>query len=149
MDVVARLARSSDAGVLESLEAEARLSLADQRGGPEWLAGCAPADAATWARRADDAEWHVVVGTIDDVVVAYAVAGTKQNVATVTHLYVHPEARDVGIGEAMIEELLAWAPSTGAKALEATALPGDRQTKNLFERFGMKARAITVSRRLE
>ena len=65
-----------------------------------------------------------------------------------THLYVHPEARDVGIGEAMIEELLTWAPTTGAKALEATALPGDRQTKNLFERFGMKARAITVSRRL-
>ena len=74
MDVVARLARSSDAGVLESLEAEARLSLADQRGGPEWLAGCAPSDAATWARRADDADWHVVVGTIDDVVVAYAAA---------------------------------------------------------------------------
>jgi hypothetical protein len=37
----------------------------------------------------------------------------------------------------------------GAKELEETALPGDRQTKKLFERFGMKARAITVSRRLE
>lgn len=148
MEIVARLARSSDAGVLESLETEARLSLVDQRGGPEWLAGCAPSDAAMWARRADDADWHVVVGAIDDVVVAYAAACVRRSVATVTHLYVHPEARDVGIGEAMIEAFLTWAPTTGATALEATALPGDRQTKNLFERFGMKARAITVSRRL-
>ncbi|MGD9702652.1 MAG: N-acetyltransferase family protein [Acidimicrobiia bacterium] len=148
MDVAARLARSSDAPAIATLEADARLSLAEQRGGPERLAGCTPGDAAAWAQRADDPDWHVVVGTLDDVVVAYAAARTRHEVATVTQLYVEPGARDVGIGEALIEELLAWAPTTGAKALEATALPGDRQTKNLFERFGMKARAITVSRRL-
>ena len=35
-----------------------------------------------------------------------------------------------------------------APTVEAVALPGNRQAKNLFERFGLVARAIIVQRRL-
>ena len=37
------------------------------------------------------------------------------------------------------------AEAAGARLLEGHALPGDRQTKNLYERAGIKARLITVS----
>ncbi len=33
----------------------------------------------------------------------------------------------------------------GMRLLEGEALPGDRDTKNLYERAGIKARLITVS----
>ena len=34
------------------------------------------------------------------------------------------------------------------RALEGEALPGDRETKNLYERAGITARLITVSKSL-
>ena len=40
------------------------------------------------------------------------------------------------------------AVEAGASVLEGQALPGDRETKNLYERAGITARLITVSRRL-
>ena len=103
MDVVARLARSSDAGVLESLEAEARLSLADSAAAPSGWPGVRRP-----TRRSGHGGRTMLSGTSSSARSTnrgrVRVAGTKQDVATVTHLYVHPEARDVGIGEAMIED---------------------------------------------
>lgn len=149
MDVGARPAVVEDASEVAALEAAARAAVAGERGGPELLAGSEPATTAQWASRiAGEDAWYVAVGTLDAVVLGYAAAQLRNGVATVHHLFVVAEVREVGIGEALIECLLSWASAAGAIALEATALPGDRQTKNLFERFGMKARAITVSRRL-
>ena len=37
---------------------------------------------------------------------------------------------------------------SGAVAVEGQALPGDRHTKNLYERAGIVARLITTFRRL-
>jgi hypothetical protein len=36
----------------------------------------------------------------------------------------------------------------GAEAVEGQALPGDRHTKNLYERAGIVARLITTYKRL-
>lgn len=149
MDVAARPAGVDDAPELAELEEIARSAVAEHRGGLEWLAGSTTSTPATWAERVAGAgEWWVAVGTIDGVVVGYCAARRAGGVATIDHLFVLEGARGVGVGEALIEEALAWASDLGASVLEATALPGDRETKNLFERFGMKARAITVSRRL-
>ena len=148
MDVAVRPAVAADGPAVAHLEGEARAAVAEQRGGPELLAGCPTLDATGWQDRFAADGWRTLVGTIDDVVVGFAAVRRAGTTATISHLYVTPEAREVGIGEAIVEDLLAWAPSAGAIALEATALPGDRETKNLFERVGMKARAITVSRRL-
>ena len=63
-------------------------------------------------------------------------------------LYVDPGAREVGVGEAMMDLVLAWSEERGATGIDAVALPGDRATKNFFERFGLTARAIVVHRRL-
>jgi hypothetical protein len=44
---------------------------------------------------------------------------------------------------------MASAAAAGAVGIEATALPGDRATKNFFETHGLVARALTVHRRLD
>lgn len=149
MEVAVRPAGREDAEVLAELEGVARGDAAAQRGGPELLATCGQAGAGEWVARIDGAsDWYAAAGTIDGEVVGYAAARVVGGIATIHHLYVLEGAREVGVGEGLIEHLLAWAPAVGATTIEATALPGDRQTKNLFERSGMKARAITVSRRL-
>ena len=67
----------------------------------------------------------------------------------VDELFVEPEARGVGVGEAMMDLLVAWCVERGCVGIDAVALPGDRDTKNFFETFGLKARAIVVHRPLE
>jgi GNAT superfamily N-acetyltransferase len=63
-------------------------------------------------------------------------------------VYVHPEAREVGLGDELLATAMAAARAAGCAALEGTALPGDRETKNLYERAGIVARLIVVSKRL-
>ena len=94
------------------------------------------------------------VGDLDGAKVGFAAArlveladGTP--LAEIDALYVLPEARGVGLGEALLDEVLVWAAGAGAAAVDAVALPGDRVTKNFFERYGMTARALQVHRRLE
>lgn len=64
-------------------------------------------------------------------------------------LYVRPEARGVGIGSAMLETALILLRERGADRINAATLPGDRSTKNLFERHGLVAQMITVSKTLK
>ena len=58
--------------------------------------------------------------------------------------HVEPEAREVGLGEELLDAVIAWSRARGCSTLDAVALPGDRHTKNFFETFGMKARLLTV-----
>lgn len=93
------------------------------------------------------------LGLIDGTAVGYGLVHAEAvvdrgSIGIVDELYVEPEARGVGLGEIMLEQLLEWCRQRGCSGVEATALPGDRQTKNLFERSGLVARAITVHRDL-
>ena len=95
---------------------------------------------------------ETIVGLVDDVVVGYLSLdrSTADGVlATVTDLYVHPEARGVGVGAAMLDSAVELARSAGCTGLNARALPGDRVTKNFFESFGLVARSIAVYRALD
>jgi GNAT superfamily N-acetyltransferase len=67
-------------------------------------------------------------------------------VATVDQVYVRPEARELGFGDALLGAAWSRAAEAGATVLEGHALPGDRHIKNLYERAGITARLITVSR---
>jgi len=49
----------------------------------------------------------------------------------------------------MMVTLEEWARERSLVGLDAVALPGDRDTKNFFETFGLVARAIQVHRSLE
>jgi ribosomal protein S18 acetylase RimI-like enzyme len=68
---------------------------------------------------------------------------------TITHVFVEPEAREVGLGDSMILRLMASLKARGGLRLESQAQPGNRALKNLFERHGLVAQTILVGRSLD
>ena len=97
----------------------------------------------------------VLTPTVDAVVLVGGEAvGTvsfadEGDVRNLTFVHVHADARGIGAGDALIGWVLADATQRGIRTVRAAALPGDRSTKNLFERNGLVARAIQVERRLD
>ena len=150
ISVAARRATSLDVDRLIELDAEARAGLVTQRGGLLRLRReVQPFDPATL----EDPGAFVVVGVIDDVIIGFATAAAETlddggELAVLSGLYVEPGARDVGVGEAMMDLVLTWCEERGSGGIDAVALPGDRATKNFFERYGLTARAIVVHRAL-
>ena len=94
-----------------------------------------------------------LLGTLDDVPVsiglaAHAKLANGDPIAKIQILYVLEGARGVGTGAAIMAELAAWAETKGCIGIDATALPGDRSTKNFFESHGMSARELTLFKQL-
>jgi ribosomal protein S18 acetylase RimI-like enzyme len=151
----ARPADSDDLDRVAELADQAATSLAALRGGSVWVrreARPEPRRPAFEAALADP-EKLVVVGTIDGTVVGYGAVQAEQlhdgqALAVVTDVYVEPDARGVGVGEAVMGLLLRWAEERGCVGVDSVALPGDRATKNFFESNGLVARAITVHKQL-
>lgn len=155
----ARLATIGDLSRLEALIAEARTELANSRGGELWLRGEGVGKltsdwlAADVRASADDSDRLIVVGTTEEVVVGFASAKIAAfddgaRFAEIDALYVEPDAREIGVGEALMDLIVAWARKRHCEGIDATVMPGNRAGKNFFERFGLVARAIVVHRRL-
>jgi GNAT superfamily N-acetyltransferase len=139
-----RRASEGDIEQLVALENQSRQLLIEQRGGPRWLNTHAPAD---WAQLIATAT--VTVACLDGVVLGYLVwAEGAPAVAHIHQVYVDPAAREIGCGDGMMDRAILEARAGGFEFLEGEALPGDRETKNLYERAGITARMITVSIRL-
>lgn len=143
MEQAVRPLAPTDAAEVATLESDARTALLEQRGGPAYLAE-RPA-VGDWAALALEVGQHAWVATIDEIVVGYLQLQIVGAAAEVMQVYVHLEAREIGFGDWLLEAAMAAARSLDCTVLEGTALPGDRATKNLFERAGIKARKITVS----
>ena len=137
-----------DLAQLRLLEAEARAALDGQRGGERWLVEH-PEIGDDWATHVHGDGVDVVVAHIDDVIVGYLVAvlGTD-HIVRVDQVWVTPEARECGFGDELLALAIERARSAGAVAVEGQALPGDRHTKNLYERAGIVARLITTFKSL-
>jgi GNAT superfamily N-acetyltransferase len=151
----ARPASADDLGDLAALAALAVAELVPQRGGPLWsrtIGRQAPYEPALAAALVDPHRL-LLCGTIDASTVGYASVRLDQladgeRLAVVEDLFTLPEARGVGVGEALMDGILVWASAEGAVGVDAVALPGMRDTKNFFESFGLTARAIVVHRSL-
>jgi GNAT superfamily N-acetyltransferase len=152
----ARTAGPADLPTLATLAAAASEEKRGQKGGPVWYRRERrqgdPADALAAALAADDHE--VAAGTLDGAVVGYGLVRVEQLadgglLGVIEDIYVDPSAREVGLGEAVMDHLLAWCRDRGCFGVDSLALPGDRSTKNFFESFGLVARAIVVHRPLE
>lgn len=144
IDPVVRRATAADHPALRELEREARSAVVGQRGGDRWLEEH-PEVADGWEQRCVDAD--VYVGTIDALVVAYLVAVLSDDgILRIDQVWVTPAARELGFGDELLAAAIEGARRRGALAVEGQALPGDRHTKNLYERAGIVARLITTFR---
>lgn len=155
MAEAARAATPADRDEVVGLARSARALAGDQRGGPLLIAGSLrpePLEAAV-----DDAlaaaSTTVVIGTYDHVPVGYGLVRDQEladgrHLGVIEELFVLPGARAVGVGEAMMTAIEAWCRDRHCIGIDAVALPGDRDTKNFFETFGLVARAIVVHRPL-
>jgi GNAT superfamily N-acetyltransferase len=150
IDPVVRPALGADVDALRFLEAEARAALVDARGGNRWLDEH-PELGSGWPAALDRYQVFVAVLGVEGVkvVVGYLLLDVDGMIARIEQVFVTPEARELGFGDALVEEAEVAARAAGATVLEGQALPGDRETKNLYERAGITARLITVSRRLD
>lgn len=152
-ETAARRALAADLGHVQALARQARVAVADARGGPLWSTRDALPEPLALEKLLDDPGALVAVGTLDEHVVGYLIGVVetlhdRRKLARVIELYVEEGARQLGIGEAILDLALAWAGAAGCIGIDAAALPGDRDTKNFFETAGLVARAIVVHRAL-
>jgi ribosomal protein S18 acetylase RimI-like enzyme len=151
-----RPARPDDVARIVEMARLMRAELGVMKGGQRWL------DRDAWREPIDDAyraliersDALVVVGTIDDVALGYAAVvlepvASGRTIGVVTDLYVEPEAREVGVGEAMLTELVDFAREQECVGIDALALPGHRAAKNFFEEQGFTARALVMHHSLD
>jgi GNAT superfamily N-acetyltransferase len=151
----ARAATAADAPILGDLWAQARREVEVERGGAllvDSLARPGQSPQEVLLEALADADRLVVVGTLDTVEVGfalarYAVVGLTP-VGIVEALYVEPEARQVSVGEAMVDAVVEWCERRGCRGVDAPALPGSRPAKAFFEDHGFVTRLLIMHRPL-
>ena len=151
-----RPARGADVPAILDLVSALRSELTPMRGGTIWAVREARPEPLEAAYKAllDRSDALVVVGTIDDTPVGFGVGEVEtlqdgSRLGVVSELFVDPEARAVGVGEAMLGALVDFCTAAGCIGVDAFALPGHRAAKNFFEESGFTARGILMHHRLE
>jgi len=141
LDIVAAL---WDLGVAE---------LDGQRGGSLLAGALARPDLSGWLRAVlSDPERLITLGFLESVPVGlastYCERDRREPVGVVELIYVEPEARQVGVAEAMLEVVMPWCQAQGCRGVDAPALPGSRPAKAFFEDNGFLARLLVMHRAL-
>jgi GNAT superfamily N-acetyltransferase len=151
----ARAATEADIPQVAALAGAATAEKLGQKGGALWARreGRPAPQEGTLRSALDWPDHEVAVGTLDGVVVGYGVARAETLLdggllGVIEDIYVDPGARAVGVGETLMNHLIDWCRAKGCFGVDSLALPGDRDTKNFFESFGLVARAIVVHRPL-
>ncbi len=154
MLIAARRATAEDTASIASLYA----SLADEMDAlrPLWSSaeGVAEPIDAGLAAMLSGPPWHGYLGSLDGVTVGFLLARDEpllpqaggQVVGTIRFIFTTREAREVGVGEAMMEAYLADAAERGVTLFDAHVSPGHRESKNFFESNGFSARSIVMHR---
>ena len=100
----------------------------------------------------DDPLSVLLLGEIDDVPLGVLWARSEsmlrradgERVGVVRLIYTEPEARGVGVAEAMIAEALRRLRQSGHRRFDARVSPEYRAAKNFFEANGFAARLIVM-----
>lgn len=148
----ARAARPADAPALSRLLDAAREELRRERGGERCASGVLGSTASPvgLSRLLGSADHAVLLGTLDEVPVGFALLRLprrgRPSTAVVEAIFVEPGARELGVGEALIEACLERARAAGCDSVDALALPGSRSLKNLLERARFRARLLVLER---
>ena len=141
---VIRRGQLNDASAISALEQQCARESQSFRGSDQLLA-TAPFIGNEFEKALDDADQLVLVVESSGEICGFADMAFSDSVAMVRRVYISESARELGAGAALIDELRMHAKTRGCTRIDAYALPGDRLTKNLFERAGMKARLLIAS----
>ncbi len=147
----ARPATPADVETLARLWERAVAELDGQRGGALLAGALSRIDLDRFLGDAvSDPDRVLVLGFIDHVAVGLASGFVdrlrREPVATLELIYTDPLARQVGVGEAMLDVVTAWSREQGAAGVDAPALPGNRPAKAFFETHGFQARLLIMHR---
>lgn len=142
-----RIANSQDASEIDRLENLCLQESKNFRGSSELLA-VAPLVGMQLDLFLCDVHHAIFIIETPAEVCGFAHLEFSEATALVRRIYISPTARDLGAGATLIDELRAYARLHGCTRIDAYALPGDRLSKNLFERAGMKARLLIASSEL-
>jgi len=152
----ARPATAADIDAITDLAREMHDELTAMRGGQLWaLRDARPErDRAAFEVLLDTADAALWVGTITGVVVGFGSVEVVRlhdgrPLGVVRELVVTAEAREVGVGEAILDRLVEWCRERHCIGVDAFALPGHRRAKNFFEGAHFTARGLLMHRALD
>ena len=106
------------------------------------------------SRALNDEDTFVFVGELDGATLGFVLAVRQPllpqagsgMVGSIKLIFTQEEAREVGIGEAMLHAALDEMARAGVRLYDAHVLPGHRLAKNFFESAGFSARSIVMHR---
>ena len=90
----------------------------------------------------------LVAGVGDTVLGSLRAVLTSPTSCQIQHVFVEQPAREIGIGDSLLRHLIDQCKKFGVTWVAASAQPGDRAMKNLFERHGLVAQTILVGKLL-
>ena len=149
-----RAASAHDLGRIAELARLLHAELSVMKGGELWAAREARPEPLEdeYRQLLDRDDARLIVGTVDEAVIGFGAAlietlRSGARLGIITDLFVEPEAREVGVGEALANDLVEFCTRHDCVGIDALALPGHRAAKNFFEESGFTARAIVMHRR--
>jgi GNAT superfamily N-acetyltransferase len=97
----------------------------------------------------DSADKVLLLASIDQVDVGLLLAVCEQlldgePIGSIRLVFVEEEARGIGVGESLRDEVLGRLRARGISMFDAYVLPGHRLAKNFFEQGGFAARSIVM-----
>lgn len=135
-----RAARTEDGPVVEEFERRVRIEAVRFRGGTVHLDEISGPDgrfSAATVLLASERDSPRILG------VAWLTNDERE--CRIDAVHVDESARGLGCGRSLVLACRDVAAAGGRSRLDALALPGDRATKNLYERVGMTARRIVAA----
>lgn len=154
MNITVRMAEPYDVDTLLALYEGLESEMAALR--PAWplVDGLAHPAADALAGLVSDGSWQTYVAELEGLVVGFLFSRDEDLLpqaggslmGSIRLIYTTPEARQVGVGEALMERFLDDARGRGVTLFDAHVSPGHRLAKNFFEAHGFKARSIVMHR---
>ncbi len=152
MKLEAKEASHSDIPVLSELYARLEEEMTSLH--PMWpLADGLPDPIAdSFASAIDDPDSLVLLGTIDAYPFGFILVRVEdllnraggERLGSIRLIFVDFEAREVGVGEVMLNTAMERLRQRGISKFDAHVLPGHRLAKNFFEAGGFAARSIIM-----
>lgn len=149
-----REAEESDEARFSELAHEFIEDLVARRGGAQLVGTVDGGGDIPWPRAlhellADDLTL-ALIGTLDDAVTGFGVCHQHVRLnhrrGVLDACFVEPEARGIGLGRLLVDTMTSWLEAAGCDGVDGFVLPGARESKNLFEAAGFKARILVMHR---